>query len=381
MSRKRRGWAEGSIDQLPSGSWRVRVSTGQRDPETGKPIRIVATFATKSEAVAYHNELATNIRHGAFAPASRRMTVAEWLDAWLGSIEATVAARTLDNYRDHATRFLKPHLGAVVLAELRTDAVERMVAKLTKAGASADLRCKVLTTFTVAMNKAVKRGLATTNPVRAVERPRRGRSVAKAMTVEQLTAFLAAAKTDRFWPLWRVWLDSGCRQGELFGLLWSEVDFARGSISIVRSLEQRKNALTLKDVKTAKSRRRVALSAEAVEVLAEHRKAQLAAGHYAPDRPVFTSAEGAFLRRNNLCRRAWEPLLTRAGLPSFRMYDLRHSAATFLLLAKVDARIVSERLGHASAAFTMATYQHVLEGMQDEAARKLGEVFRAASGG
>ena len=68
----------------------------------------------------------------------------------------------------------------------------------------------------------------------------------------------------------------------------------------------------------------------------------------------------------------FKPLLERAGLPrGTRLYDLRHTHATLLLLAGENPKIVSERLGHAGVMLTLDTYSHVLPGMQAESARKL----------
>ena len=55
-------------------------------------------------------------------------------------------------------------------------------------------------------------------------------------------------------------------------------------------------------------------------------------------------------------------------MPTISLHDLRHTHATILLKAGVPVKVVSERLGHANAAFTMSVYQHVLPGMQAEAA-------------
>lgn len=52
---------------------------------------------------------------------------------------------------------------------------------------------------------------------------------------------------------------------------------------------------------------------------------------------------------------------------------LRHTHATILLKAGVPVKVVSERLGHSSPAFTMTVSQHVLPGMQADAARLFGE--------
>ncbi len=51
-----------------------------------------------------------------------------------------------------------------------------------------------------------------------------------------------------------------------------------------------------------------------------------------------------------------------------RLHDVRHTHATLLIAAGVPVKVVSERLGHATAAFTIETYQHVMPGMQTGAA-------------
>jgi integrase len=56
-------------------------------------------------------------------------------------------------------------------------------------------------------------------------------------------------------------------------------------------------------------------------------------------------------------------------VPVIRLHDLRHTHATLLIKTGVPAKVVSERLGHARSAFTIETYQHVLPGMQADAAR------------
>jgi integrase len=67
----------------------------------------------------------------------------------------------------------------------------------------------------------------------------------------------------------------------------------------------------------------------------------------------------------------------RSGLPRIRFHDLRHTHATLLLKARIPIKVVSERLGHSTPGFTMATYQHVLPGMQAEAAMTFAELLAA----
>ena len=70
-----------------------------------------------------------------------------------------------------------------------------------------------------------------------------------------------------------------------------------------------------------------------------------------------------------------QKLVRRSGLPRVRFHDLRHTHATLLLKAGVPIKVVSERLGHSTPGFTMATYQHVIPGMQQEAARTFAEIL------
>ena len=64
------------------------------------------------------------------------------------------------------------------------------------------------------------------------------------------------------------------------------------------------------------------------------------------------------------------------GFKYVTFYDLRHTHATHLLEQNIHPKIVSERLGHSTIALTMNTYSHVIPTMQEEAARKIDEVFK-----
>ncbi len=89
-----------------------------------------------------------------------------------------------------------------------------------------------------------------------------------------------------------------------------------------------------------------------------------------PDDPsghVFSRPDGA-PTHPHLLSDAFKKLVARSGLPPIRFHDLRHTHATLLLKAGVPVKVVSERLGHSTPGFTMATYQHVIPGMQHEAA-------------
>jgi integrase len=129
--------------------------------------------------------------------------------------------------------------------------------------------------------------------------------------------------------------------------------------------------------KTRNARRRVDLDPTTVEVLtawkAWQATEQRAVGRDSTGR-VFTDSAGCDIHPHALSQ-AFERIARRAEVPVIRLHDLRHTHATLLIKAGVPVKVVSERLGHSSPAFTMTVYQHVLPGMRADAARLFSEVL------
>jgi len=81
-----------------------------------------------------------------------------------------------------------------------------------------------------------------------------------------------------------------------------------------------------------------------------------------------------------MVRRWFRPMLKKAGVPLIRFHDLRHTAATLLLLAGIHPKVVSEMLGHASIAITLDLYSHVLPDMQREATAAMERALNLGGG-
>jgi len=131
---------------------------------------------------------------------------------------------------------------------------------------------------------------------------------------------------------------------------------------------------------SAASRRRITLSATAQNALKRQRRlqaeARLRAGPAWTDHGlVFTDEFGEPLTGSRITERRLRPLMRRAGLPPIRFHDLRHTAATLMLTAGVNPKVVSEMLGHTSVAITLDRYSHVMPTMQAEAVRRLDGVL------
>jgi len=93
---------------------------------------------------------------------------------------------------------------------------------------------------------------------------------------------------------------------------------------------------------------------------------------------IFRTPSGHPISADYLAKH-FRSMLDIAGVPRMRLYDLRHSAATIALAAGVSPKVVSEQLGHASTAFTLDTYAHVLPHIQDEAAARVEAMLFGAT--
>lgn len=164
-----------------------------------------------------------------------------------------------------------------------------------------------------------------------------------------------------------MWLaaNTGMRRGELAGLRWIDIDIDHHRLSIRRSVSCTGYSVHVTPTKTRTSRRCIDLDARTIAVLMAWRDDQAAEGCRNTD-AVFTRAEEH--RCIPTLSQTFDRLQRGAGVSRIRFHDLRHTHATLLLKAGEPIKVVSERLGHSTPAFTMAVYQHVLPGMGRHAA-------------
>lgn len=224
-----------------------------------------------------------------------------------------------------------------------------------------------------ALGQAVKWGTIPRNVCEAVEKPRAPKKPIKVLNKDQVDSLLTVAQEDRLYALYVLAVTTGLRQGELLALQWEDVDLDSDALSVRHTLLEMDGKLELVEPKTAMACRKVDLPQMAVKALRRHRKQMLAEGHIGSC--VFCDTKGGPIRKSNLIRRSFKPLLKNAGLPDIRFHDLRHTAATLLLVQGVNPKVVQERLGHAQISLTLDTYSHVLPSIQKEAASKLDSLF------
>ena len=154
---------------------------------------------------------------------------------------------------------------------------------------------------------------------------------------------------------------------------------AKATISVNRGLVSVGYELHESRGKTSNSRRAVDLDPTTVAVLSAWKAWQASergAVGIEPTDWVFADVDGNPIHPHSISQ-AFERIVARSGVPKVRLHDVRHTHGTLLIKAGVPVKVVSERLGHANPVFTIDTYQHVLPGMQAEAARTFEKLIAA----
>ena len=195
----------------------------------------------------------------------------------------------------------------------------------------------------------------------------------QAMTVAQVRKFLEYALLSCHGLVLAIAVTTGMRPNEYLALRWSDIDWHEETVTVVRTLEKGGYGWKFADTKRLRSRRVIKLQGWVINLLARKMRDEKVGQSTAISltaNQIFKKESGAPINSDFLAKN-FKRILTEAGLPKFRLYDLRHTAATLALGAGVSPKVVSEQLGHASSAFTLDVYSHVLPHMQAEAVRKV----------
>ena len=372
-----RGKGEGLIRKRANGSWEARIDIG-RD-SNGARVRKSVYGKTKKEVTEALTKLSSQKLDGMLIH-DDQTTVEQFIDRWLeDSAALKVRASTLASYKQICRLHITPKIGRLKLSKLAPSHVQHLLAEMTRDGKSPRLVQMAYTMIRLALSVGLKWGVIVRNVAEAVERPSVERHEITPMTDEHAAKFLKAAKSDRLYALYVLALATGMRQGELFGLQRDDVDLNAGTITVRRTLVELNGKITTNPPKTEKGRRLIELPQMAITALWDHKARMLAEGLAGSDW-IFCDTDGSPLRRQNVLRRSFVPILSAAGLKGVRFHDLRHTSATMLLGAGVHPKIVQERLGHSQIGVTMDTYSHCLPSMQKEAAGKLDNVLKVAIG-
>lgn len=374
----------GSIRQRGKGSWQIQIYTG-KDSE-GKPRRHLETVkGRKGDAQRRLTELLASLDKGVYVPPGK-LTVSDLLNQWLdGYVKTNCSIRTQDTIQSIADHHLTPALGHIPLKELQAPSIQAYYSQALEKPLSPRSVHYHHRLLKQALKYAVHQGYLGRNPCDLVYPPSPKGKPMRTLTQSEVTDLLIAASSSIHYPIIYAAVSTGLRQAELLGLRWRDIDTASRSISVNRVLYKRRGVCQFNEPKTPHSRRRVSMTSKLAEFLSEYRLERERLYHeigrtITLDDLVFANYEGKPVDPGVLTHN-FARIAKRAGLENVRFHDLRHTFASLMLLRGVPAKVISEALGHASVAFTLQVYSHILPGMHSEAMALLDEVLPAAING
>ncbi|MGB9113523.1 MAG: site-specific integrase [Acidimicrobiales bacterium] len=357
---ERRGSGEGSIYRF-RGGWEVSLDVSVSG---GRRVRRRRRAKTKAEALEKLRELQRAADAGAIS--SGTTTVGQFLDDWLAHVlpARSVTQSTIDNYTWAIETHIKPALGKLRLTKLGPEDIDRLLRRLAKDGKARSSVRIVRTVLVSALTHAERRGYVARNVARLSVLPPASTRESRAMTVEQLRAFLDAASGDRLEAAWIVMVALGLRPGEVLGLRWDDVDLSKKRLRVTQALRREGGSLVVGEPKTRTSRRTLDLPEAVVDAVKAHRKRQaaerLSAGELWEDNDlVFSTSLGGLTDPANF-RRAFRRITQAAALGDWHPHELRHTAVSLLSDAGVPLELIADVAGHASTRMTGSVYRHAV---------------------
>lgn len=298
-----------------------------------------------------------------------RETLSDYLNKWLRGVKANRQPRTYELYEAAVRNHIRENIGAVRLGELRRDHIRDLFDRKLS-GIGSRMRQIVYRVLSSSLAAAEEDDIILKSPCLKKDKPKHRAAQQKYLTQEESLQLLRAAQDGDYHGLFLLALTTGMRQGEIFGLQWAAVHLDEGYLIVRTQLTRGEDGAFVLSAPKASRERKIDLPAITIRALRLHRQRQQPKGLW-----VFTDVNGEPLQKDQFVRNQFHPLLKAAGLPRIRFYDLRHTAATLLLAAGENVKVVSERLGHSSAKMTLDVYAHSMPTLQKPAAAKIESIF------
>jgi integrase len=347
-------------------------------PRDGRKLR--RTFSNFAEARSWRADAKRQIDQGSLRAPSQ-LTLREAARAWLAGAEAgeirnrsgqPYKPSTLRGYRQALDEQVLPLIGGEKLSAITTSDLQVLVDRWQAEGQPASTLRNTIKPLQAIYRRAKSRGGLPVNPTRDLELPA-PRPGPVEIVAPDIAAKLLMAVPAEDRPVWATALYAGLRYGELRALRWGAVDVAGGAIEVRESWDAKAGEI---EPKTRTSRRRVPMPASLRELILDRRLEDPAASDRAL---VFGSGEDQPFHAATLYRRADAAWKAAGVIERLRLHQARHTYASFMIAAGVNAKALSQFMGHSSIKVTFDLYGHLMPGSEREAAGMLDAFLERAS--
>jgi integrase len=363
--------ARSTIDRRENGRYRARYVGPDKRWKS-------KTFDRKIDAERWlRHQLSTVDRGEWIDPALRRTQFGELADRWLSTIVG-LRPKTRANYESLLACHVLPQFGEHELAHINRVAAREWLAGLQAAGLSASRTRQARQVLSSILELAVDGGYLLANPARGLKVQGGQEREMLHLDAAEVRDLIDAVEQLR--PssglLVQILAYGGLRWGEAVAIRRGRGDLLRSKLMIRESLSEVRGHLYFGPTKTHEDRV-IVLPKFLRDGLAAH-LAQYTAPE--PDALVFTSPKGEPLRISNWRRRVWRPACEASGMPDgLRIHDLRHTAASLLVSAGANVKVVQRHLGHSTATQTLDRYAHLFTEDLEAVAERLNQVWAAGN--
>ena len=365
----RRGNHEGTMNQLPSGSWRAQIYI--------EGIRFGKTFKKKALAQKWLRDKVYEIGNG-LRIKDAQMLLKDYFQDWLVIKKGFIKPHTWSHYESVIRMYISPTLGKITLSDLTSDHIRSLYQQLLQYGVGKRTIEVLHAILHVSLGDAVKQRLIHSNPSNSVRAPKHNPPEMRIMTENEISTFLITIQGHPIEALYFIAISTGLRQSELLGLKWSDLDWNNCSLKVIRQLKRNsKRNNYFSNLKTKHSKRTIKLGKKTIRKLNNHHIEQQKYkrnSNWEENDLIFTTKSGTPIKQGNLYTQ-FKLFLQKAGLPDIRFHDLRHTAATLMLNNGVPILTVSRRLGHSKPSITLDVYGHIIPSMQASIADQIDELI------
>ena len=361
--------------------WRARWI----DPEGRERGR---SFSRKTDAEKFLTEIEHSKIKGTYLdPDAGRITLRARVPHWLAT--RTCGPTTRASIEKRVTK----HLLSSNLADKRLNQIAPSMVSAWVAGlpVGASYTQHLLADLSSILDQAVADSLIGRNPClnATVRAPRVVRRKVVPWTREQVAA-VRAGLPERYRAMVDAGAGCGLRQGEIFGLALSEIDFLRRVIHLQLQVALDLGVHPVFAPPKAGKQRDVPLPQSVALALAAHIEKfppravtlpwRTRDGRPRTEQLLFTGIKGGAVAKDVFNRTAWRPARRGARIPEGReagMHQLRHHYASVLLRGGIDVRRLSEYLGHHSPSITLNTYSHLIPDDEERSLREIEQALQA----
>ena len=304
------------------------------------------------------------------------MKYINWLIQWLENyIRPSVKIRTYERYKLIIEQHIKNKIGGIELNGLSPLVLQSFITELlqrgnrkTGNGLSANSVNAIISVIQSSLKTAHLLGLTREYTADKLKRPKLKEKPVECFTLaeqKQIEQAILTGKKDKLYGI-LLCLYSGLRIGELIALQWSDIDFAKGILTVSKSCHDGKDGLVIDEPKTVTSRRVIPLPKQLLPILKGIKKKS--------DSFSVVAANGSAVSVRSY-QRSFELLLKKLEIPHKGFHSLRHTFATRALECGMDVKTLSEILGHKNPTVTLNRYAHSLMEHKADMMNRLGKLL------